>query len=133
MDARAVLAVTYPHINLIRRMETRHQESVIKKASSRKHHEESIIMNTAQKHRIPKSRDGSAHERIDVDTRAGMPHRIHYRRSTDTVRNIDDTWVYRSRWWAREEERRYFKLRCERWVLIVFVSDNAWYVDRRWD
>lgn len=90
-------------------------------------------MNTAQKHRIPKSRDGSAHERIDVDTRAGMPHRIHYRRSTDTVRNIDDTWVYRSRWWAREEERRYFKLRCERWVLIVFVSDNGWYVDRRWD
>jgi hypothetical protein len=43
MDARAVLAVTYPHINLIRRMETRHQESVIKKASSGKRHQESVI------------------------------------------------------------------------------------------
>ena len=90
-------------------------------------------MNTTAKHRILKVRDGSAHERIDVDVRAGMPYRIHYRRSTDIVQSIDDRWLYRSRWWAREEERQYFKLRCERWVLTVFACDDAWYVDRRWD
>ncbi|MFM8179908.1 MAG: hypothetical protein ACKOAG_12110 [Candidatus Kapaibacterium sp.] len=90
-------------------------------------------MNTSPKHRLYANRDGVMHERIDVDTRDGVPQRIHYRRSADMVESIDDMWVYRSRWWAREEERRYYRLRCTRLVLTVFHCDGAWYADRRWD
>ena len=76
---------------------------------------------------------GALHERIDVETRNDLPYRIHYRRSIDVVQSIDDTWLYRSRWWAREEARRYYKLRCQKLLLTVFESNGAWYADTRWD
>jgi hypothetical protein len=76
---------------------------------------------------------GALHERIDVETRNDLPYRIHYRRSIDVVQSIDDTWLYRSRWWAREEARRYYKLRCQKLLLTVFQSNGAWYADTRWD
>ena len=76
---------------------------------------------------------GTLHERIDLETRHDLPYRIHYRRSIDVVQSIDDTWLYRSRWWAREEARRYYKLRCQKLLLTVYESNGAWYADTRWD
>ena len=50
--------------------------------------------------------------------------------SSLNVREIIDRWVARSRWWATDEKRSYFRLHTTRGIIEVYRCNKRWYVSR---
>ena len=73
------------------------------------------------------------HERIDVQCTHNKPTRIWRRGLYHTVREIHDHWLYRSRWWGREEQRHYFRLQCDDLSMDIFERAGSWFAERVWD
>jgi hypothetical protein len=72
-------------------------------------------------------------EAIDVDIKAGVPRVLCINGRVHTVMRVLDSWRFRSRWWAEEEERNYWWLETETLSIIVFESVRGWYKQQVWD
>ncbi len=70
---------------------------------------------------------------IEVYAPAGRPKRIRRRGRAADVQLIHDEWIYRSRWWSVDEQRRYFRLECDGMCIEIYELRGMWYCDAVWD
>ncbi len=56
---------------------------------------------------------------VDLDQR-GNPRLIHWRRGRYQVREINEVWITRGRWWAGEEERLFMRVETDRAQLVIY-------------
>ncbi len=72
-------------------------------------------------------------ELLEVQCSNGQPQIIRRRGRQHTVQCVLDRWMYRSRWWAREEQRHYWKVQCADLCLELFEHNGRWYSSGLWD
>ena len=78
-------------------------------------------------------------EPIHVQTDAGMPSRVLWRRQPYKVLEVEEKWLYHGRWWTtpqlRGRCRRYFRLEVAlasgtKAVLEIFEEHGRWILSR---
>ena len=70
---------------------------------------------------------------VEVEVKKGWPVLIRWGHRRMAVRQVSDWWVARERWWAKEEERVYFRLVTDKGTVEVYRSGDQWTLARLFD
>lgn len=72
-------------------------------------------------------------DEVDVREKKGWPVEVRWCNRTYHTRRLVDFWVVRSRWWAREEQRIYFRVWTDRGTLELSCSNGRWILSKMFD
>ncbi len=72
-------------------------------------------------------------EKVDVREKKGWPAEVMWCGKVYRTQRLIDFWVVRSRWWATEEQRVYFRLGTNRGMLEVSSSNGHWVLSKMFD